>query len=517
VQLGFIIDQSRCIGCHACTVACKSENDVPLGNFRTWVKYTEAGEFPEVKRSFAVLRCNQCTSAPCITICPTSALYKRQDGIVDINPDHCIGCKSCMHGCPYDALYINPDKGTAQKCHFCAHRTEVGLAPACAVVCPTEAIIPGDWDDEESPVNRFKREFDLEGRKVEAGTGPNVLYYDAGPAGLDPLLTNDGGGHLWADRHQSPQVEASQWEKSAMDAAREMGAEVEAMARTTYDVPRPALWGWRITAYLFLKSISAGLFLASVVTQTGGFARGAGTDWRAVVAPMLALATLGGTSLLLALDLKRPERFWMILARPNWSSWLVRGTYALIAYGLLLTVWAALAILGSGAPAGPIYALFCVVTGLAGGLAACYTGWLFGQAKGRVLWMQRGLWARLIVQAVTAGAATMLLFGLGGEGSSNLRYLLVGALLTMYAWQRFEHKLAPERRGVEYGRVMDLIHRGPYAKSHRLALVVGIVIPLVLLVFGSPLLWGLAGLLALAGLLVEEDMLVRAGQALAIS
>ena len=76
MQLGFVIDQSRCIGCHACTVACKSENQVPVGDFRTWVKYTEQGEFPEVRRSFAVLRCNQCSDAPCVTICPVTALDK---------------------------------------------------------------------------------------------------------------------------------------------------------------------------------------------------------------------------------------------------------------------------------------------------------------------------------------------------------------------------------------------------------------------------------------------------------
>ena len=70
MQLGFVIDHSRCIGCHACTVACKSENDVPVGSFRTWVKYTEVGTFPEVKRSFAVLRCNQCTNPPCVDHLP---------------------------------------------------------------------------------------------------------------------------------------------------------------------------------------------------------------------------------------------------------------------------------------------------------------------------------------------------------------------------------------------------------------------------------------------------------------
>ncbi len=152
MQLGFVIDHSRCIGCHACTVACKSENDVPVGQFRTWVKYTEQGTFPQVRRSFAVLRCNQCTKPPCVTICPVNALAKGGNGIVDIDPQACIGCKSCMQACPYDALYINESSGLAEKCHFCAHRTEVGLAPACAVVCPTEAIVPGDFDDRDSRV-----------------------------------------------------------------------------------------------------------------------------------------------------------------------------------------------------------------------------------------------------------------------------------------------------------------------------------------------------------------------------
>ena len=140
MQLGFVIDQTRCIGCHACTVACKSENDVPVGDFRTWVKYTESGSFPAVRRGFSVLRCNQCTEAPCVEICPVTALSKHENGIVDVDPTVCIGCKGCTHACPYDAIYINAESGIAEKCHFCEHRTERGLAPACAVVCPTEAI-----------------------------------------------------------------------------------------------------------------------------------------------------------------------------------------------------------------------------------------------------------------------------------------------------------------------------------------------------------------------------------------
>ena len=85
MRYGFVIDHRKCIGCHACTVACKEENRVPLGAFRTWVKYVEKGTFPHTRRYFSVLRCNHCDDAPCVTICPTVALYRRSDGVVDFD------------------------------------------------------------------------------------------------------------------------------------------------------------------------------------------------------------------------------------------------------------------------------------------------------------------------------------------------------------------------------------------------------------------------------------------------
>lgn len=516
MQLGFVIDHSRCIGCHACTVACKSENGVPVDSFRTWVKYTERGTFPEVKRSFAVLRCNQCTAAPCVTICPVNALEKRADGIVDVDPAACIGCKSCMQGCPYDALYIHPDKGTAEKCHFCAHRTEVGLAPACAVVCPTEAIIPGDFDDPESLVSRLRRDGQLQARKTEAGTGPNVFYREAAPAGLDPLQTNGAGGYLWAARRPGIQLEAEQFLALERKAAE---------ARTTYDVSHPPLWGWKITGYLFAKSCAAGVFLALVFAQLPPFGGSYhSTRTTAVGVPILALLCLGITSLLLVLDLKRPERFLYILLRPNWSSWLVRGTYALIAYGLLLSVWLLLGLLGRSGSW-----LLVVPTVIAAALSACYTGWLFGQAKGRVYWMQRGLWLRLIVQAGLAGTALLALLGplLGPTfQDQESRGILTTCLVVWAILQRLgtwlEPRLAPRRRAAEFARVIELVQRGPFARRHRLAVGAGLELPIYLLVLTIvfPVLSVLvfpAALLLLVGLWVEEDVLVRAGQALPIS
>lgn len=514
MQLGFVIDHSKCIGCHACTVACKSENQVPVGSFRTWVKYTEAGEFPEVKRSFAVLRCNQCTAAPCVTICPTGALEKRLDGIVDVNPKACIGCKSCMQGCPYDALYINPDKGTAEKCHFCAHRTEQGLAPACAIVCPTEAIIPGDFHDPESRVSQLKREFELSARKTEAGTGPNVLYREVAAAGIDPLRTNDTGGHLWAQRHPGLQMDARVFD--GMQAA----LEDKARARTTYDVAHPPLWGWKISAYLLTKALAAGVFLASIASGLWQLQSAPHQRLVGLGVPALALFFLALTSVLLVADLKRPERFYLILTRPNSKSWLVRGTYALMAYGALLSF----AFVWNWFEVEPITLglTFTLPTLLAAALSAAYTGWLFGQAKGRVLWMQQGLWLRLVLQAVAAGAGLLLalgpFFGLEQGAGIGLNGTLLVSLGLLLFYTVFEGRLAPKGREEEYARTLALLKRGPYAKEHALlGLLVGMIVPLLLLVFGNELGCQLAGVLVILGLWSEKSLLVRAGQALPIS
>ena len=199
MRYGFVIDQRKCIGCHACTTACKSENEVAVGVFRTWVKYVESGNFPNVRRHFSVMRCNHCEDAPCVNICPTQALYKRDDGIVDFDHRRCIGCKACMQACPYDALYIDPDNNTAAKCNYCVHRVEQDLLPACVVVCPEKAIIAGDMDDASSDIARLIGQEPVSVRKPEQGTKPKVFYLGAEDANLTPEALARGRSYLWAE------------------------------------------------------------------------------------------------------------------------------------------------------------------------------------------------------------------------------------------------------------------------------------------------------------------------------
>ena len=200
MRYGFLIDQHRCIGCHACTVACKEEHTIAIGVNRTWVKYVEKGHYPDTRRHFAVLRCNHCDDAPCVEICPTVALFRRDDGIVDFDNQRCIGCKSCMQACPYDALYIDPDRNTAAKCNFDASRVDMGYKPACEVVCPTQAILSGDLDDPNSTISKRVAMEKVAVRKPEKGTKPKLFYAGVDVDLLNPGMMEQQAGHFWADK-----------------------------------------------------------------------------------------------------------------------------------------------------------------------------------------------------------------------------------------------------------------------------------------------------------------------------
>ncbi len=175
-----VIDVRRCYGVQACTVACKAEYKVPLGENRSWVEEIEKGNFPDVSRSFLPRLCNHCDNPPCVSVCPTGATWKREeDGIVVIDPDVCIGCKYCLQACPYDMRFINKDTGAAEKCDFCIHRVSQGLEPACVEACPSRARIFGDLNDPDSEVYKLIAENPVTTLRPEQGTEPNVYYIGA--------------------------------------------------------------------------------------------------------------------------------------------------------------------------------------------------------------------------------------------------------------------------------------------------------------------------------------------------
>lgn len=207
VKWGKVLNQEDCIGCHACSTACKSEHLVPLGVNRTYVKQVEVGTYPQVSREFQVTRCNQCDDAPCVQICPVTAMFRRPDGIVDFDREVCIGCKACMAACPYDAIFINPGTHSAEKCNFCAHRIDQGLEPACVTVCPVGAIVVGDLNDVNSDVSRLIAHNKVDVRKPEKGTQPKVFYVGASDYTLNPLKSDYTGSHMYAEQSEGYPVQ----------------------------------------------------------------------------------------------------------------------------------------------------------------------------------------------------------------------------------------------------------------------------------------------------------------------
>ncbi|MEG0071116.1 MAG: 4Fe-4S dicluster domain-containing protein [Raoultibacter sp.] len=175
-RFGMLIDLSLCVGCNACVVACKMENDVPLTCFNTWIESWDAGEYPNVFRANMPKLCNHCKDAPCVRVCPTAASYVTDEGVVLVDESRCIGCKYCLAACPYQVRWQEPDKGHVDKCTFCYHRTSQGMLPACVSTCITHARIFGDLNDPESDISQRLAEVDAEKLHEELGLDTAVYY-----------------------------------------------------------------------------------------------------------------------------------------------------------------------------------------------------------------------------------------------------------------------------------------------------------------------------------------------------
>jgi len=507
VRYGFVIDQRKCIGCHACTVACKAENDVPLGTFRTWVKYTEKGSFPNVRRNFLVERCNHCDDAPCVEICPVEALWRRDDGIVDFSTERCIGCKSCMAACPYDAIYIDPNTHTLGKCNFCAHRVELGLQPACVNVCPVEAIITGDLDDSTSRISQLLSLEPAVVRRPEKGTQPKVFYLGADASAVNPEVTSERRSYMMAESDPSKPIRITE----------SIGYVPSGMVQRDYSISHARPWGWQVSAYLWTKSIAAGVFLVAAILLLLGTV-GSSNQLFTVTAPAVALGFLAVTNVLLVMDLERPERFWRVMLWPHWRSWLVIGAYILAAYGAVLAAATVVGIAGqTGLQRGLLWP-----GGILAVAAAGYTAFLLAQAKGRDLWQSQILPAHIVTQAVLAGAAALAIpAALVDQNSlrpiSTVLALGLGiSLCLMLSELSLPHATAHARQA------MNHMTRGRSAAPFWIGVMTfGTVLPLAFAAWaaaGGPALVGaVAAICALAGLAWYEDMYIRAGQSVPLS
>ncbi|HKR01896.1 MAG TPA: 4Fe-4S dicluster domain-containing protein [Pyrinomonadaceae bacterium] len=399
-QWAKVIDHTRCIGCHACTTACKSENEVPLSVTRTYVKHVDVGVFPQVRRAHQVTRCNQCAHPPCVTACPTSAMFQRADGIVDFDKKICIGCKACIAACPYDAIFINPEDHSAEKCNFCAHRIDMGLEPACVVVCPTEAILVGDARDPDSRVARIVNREPVTVRRPEKETLPKLFYKGAHQATLDPLAARrpTGGLFMWSEQLETSETVVS---------GNPDYSNTSAAALLSYDVAHSIPWDWRVSLYTWTKGLAAGAYLIPLLFVLFGLIETDNPLWL-WVAPVLSGAFLALTGALLISDLEHPERFLLIFTRPQWRSWLVRGAFLIAAYTLVLALHFVASLAG-----GRSLQRWLILPGLPlAVLTAVYTAYLFAQAKARDLWQNPLLPPHLLVQALLIGAAALLPFAL---------------------------------------------------------------------------------------------------------
>jgi Fe-S-cluster-containing dehydrogenase component/formate-dependent nitrite reductase membrane component NrfD len=492
-----VVDHTRCIGCHACTTACKSENQVPLSVTRTYVKYVDTGYFPQVRRSFQVTRCNQCEDAPCVASCPTAAMHQRPDGIVDFDKSICIGCKACIAACPYDAIFINPEDKSAEKCNFCAHRLDVGLEPACVVVCPTQALLVGDMNDPLSAVSEIIHREAVAVRRPEKETRPKLFYKGADQVTLDPLAARrpDGGLFMWSEQgnvdHQVPSGHPAGWNSSAA-------------ALLSYDIPHRAPWDWRVSAYTFTKSIAAGVYLVPLLLGALGLFPFASSTWGLQV-PIIAMVALAVTGGLLVWDLEHPERFWMVLLKPQWRSWLVRGGFIITGYAGLLTVHLG-AVLMDKAPLTPMLGW---IGGPLAAMTAVYTAYLFAQARARDLWQSPLLPGHLLIQSLVAGAATLVLVTGGDMPDSvivSLRIALGLHILLVLGEASMRH---PTAHAALAARAML---RGDYAHFFWVSVPLGVLG--VVFAASTPVI---AAGAALVSLLLYEHAFVQAGQSVPLA
>jgi phenylacetyl-CoA:acceptor oxidoreductase subunit 1 len=324
---GMTVDLNRCVGCQTCTIACKHANATPPGVQWRRVIDVELGRFPDVERLFVVTGCQHCENPPCTPVCPTGATARRDDGLVTIDYDLCIGCASCVVACPYQARTIKHDRewyygeeataqelqrpheerlGVANKCSFCIERIDTAkqggltpgrdldVTPACVAACISQALKFGDYDDPESDVSQLVRDNKTFRMHEQLGTRPRVRYLyevpqttpgrDTGADDADDTMLSDPANPLVGKRQD--------------------------------------FWDYRAAMNFALGGMAAGLAVVAWLA----YLQGAVGMEKLLGAYASAGAIMAVGLFFVFLKLGRKMRFLYVLLRPQ-SSWMTRETY----------------------------------------------------------------------------------------------------------------------------------------------------------------------------------------------
>jgi Fe-S-cluster-containing dehydrogenase component len=175
-RYGIAVDTSRCIGCHACRVACQNQNRLSFHEQYNKIEDRETGTYPAYAREFVPMQCNHCENAPCQRVCPTAATYTTKEGVVLVDPKLCVGCKYCVEACPYKMRTMDHARGIVEKCRLCYELIKEGGVPACVSTCPTQVRIFGDLDDPNSDISRFIAEHRAQPLRPDLNTRPKIFY-----------------------------------------------------------------------------------------------------------------------------------------------------------------------------------------------------------------------------------------------------------------------------------------------------------------------------------------------------
>ncbi len=327
---GMVIDLNRCVGCQTCTIACKQTNDTPPGVQWRRVIDIEQGKFPDVERLFLVTGCQHCAEPPCVPVCPTGATRQREDGLVTMDYDTCIGCGYCAVSCPYDARTIvhaakgyysdttltsqeqataHPERiGVAQKCTFCQDRIETGMAlglipgvdpeatPACSASCIAQAIQFGDFNDKTSHVSKLLESQPSLQLNAELGTDPQIKYLYEAPATPGRDIDADEIDDERMSDPSNPLVGALQ-----------------------------TFWDWRAAMNWCFGGLAGGTIFAAWVASWVGLIEPA----RLPGLYLLGAALMSIGLICVFLKIGRQVRFWRAFARPN-TSWMSRELYVVV-------------------------------------------------------------------------------------------------------------------------------------------------------------------------------------------